>query len=103
MIPALLLCAADYGPAALLTLLALVMEQHREAPNGTDPSGNIVYRILAGGMIVAGSTWLIGSAIALLRGAPSSVPHLAWMFALGEAIGLLSLFRSRASGQPIDM
>jgi len=100
---ALLNCLADYGPAAVLTLVALLLEQRRDAPNGTDPAGNIVHRVVAGGLIVAVGAWLIGLAMALVGAAPLGFARFAWMFALGEAIALLALSRSRVPRQPIDM
>jgi hypothetical protein len=87
----LLLC---YGPAAALMLVALVMEQRRYAPNGTEPHRNIVRRTLLGGLIAAIPCWLLLHTIGIPFGNETHwlLPLLLtpWAFALGEALALLT-------------
>ena len=93
-------CLLCYGPAAVLMLVALILEQRRHAPNGTDPRGNIVRRTLAGGLIAAAACWLFQYfAMAWLWDDMQVLAMLSWMlmpwaFALGEALALLTRAKS---------
>jgi len=80
----LLICLLWFGPAAALLFVALVLEQRRDAPNGTDPGGNIVLRCLVGGIAAAGGWALIGA----LADTALWLTFTPWAFALGEAIAL---------------
>jgi len=88
-----LLC---YGPAAALMFAALILEQRRYAPNGTDPRGNIVRRTLRGGLIAAAAAWLFQyfSAVPFWAGThPAAILPcvlVPWAFALGETVALLT-------------
>ena len=103
LVQACLAFAINYGPAGLLTLVALVLEQRRDAPNGSDPAGNIVYRVVAWGLLLVAASWLGALVAAMMYGTAFRSAHAPWMFALGELAGLLSLARSRAPREPIDM
>ena len=89
-------CLLCYGPAAALMLVALILEQRRQAPNGTDPRGNIVRRTLAGGLIAAAACWLLQYFVAAPfwddthAFATLSWLLMPWAFALGEALALLT-------------
>ena len=89
----LLVCLLWFGPAAALLLVALLLEQRRDAPNGTNPRANIVRRCLIAG-IVAAAIWaalvLTGAAFANSGNAGLWIVFTPWAFALGEAAALLS-------------
>ena len=77
-------------------LVALILEQRRHAPNGTDPGGNLVRRTVLGGMIGAAVCWLSSyftlSALWSGFGIPTALTSylMPWAIALGEALALLT-------------
>lgn len=80
----------SYAPAAALMLAALVLEQRREATNGTQPERNVVLRVLAGGMIASG-TWLaLAFTMDVVDGGNFRhwSAYAPWMFAVGEGVAL---------------
>ena len=80
------------GPAAALLFLSLVLEQRRNAHNGTNPHGNIVLRSLGGGCIAA-ATWIVLVmllvAITQAGNAGLWIVFTPWAFALGQGTGLI--------------
>ncbi|HET8940596.1 MAG TPA: hypothetical protein VFN13_01230 [Rudaea sp.] len=90
-----------FGPAGAVLLLSLVMEQHRDAPNGTKPEGNLVLRSLLGG-VVAALVWVIlVGALLVITGSGNAALWIVvtpWVFAIGQTIGLFSQ-RSNATRQ----
>ena len=86
-----------FGPAAALLLFAMILEQRRHAPNGTQPQGNILLRCLVGG-IIAAITWvvLVALLIAVTRAGNAGLWITPWAFALG--VGTALIWRDPSSG-----
>jgi hypothetical protein len=92
LIASLLMCLFWFGPAAALLLVAMILEQRRLAPNGTNPRGNILLRSLVGG-IIAAIAWviLVGLLVAATRSGNAGfwIIFTPWAFALGEGVALV--------------